>query len=101
MHRAAIEHLFGLRLHGDEIGFAPCLPSHWPEAELTLRRAGRSLRVIFSRMQTPHPDATQELRPGQTLRWDRLGAHTTCLMRLIAAPPLEVAAASAVTDTLP
>jgi len=84
MHRAAIEHLFGLQQRGDEIGFAPCLPSHWPQAELTLRRDGRSLRVIFSR-DGRAPAATEgdvELRPGESLRWSELGERGTCLVRL-------------------
>ncbi|MEP7099702.1 MAG: glucoamylase family protein, partial [Burkholderiales bacterium] len=87
MHRAAIEHLFGLQQRGDEIGFMPCLPTHWPQAELTLRREGRSLRVIFCRAgcEPASLDADLELQRGQMLRWADLGARSTALLRLDAA----------------
>ena len=107
MHRAAIEHLFGLRQRGDEIGFTPCLPSHWNEAELTLRRAGRSLRVIFRRASAAAPTgglgATLELRPGDMLRWDRLAADSICVMQLATVAPAATpaAAVAALVPTLP
>ncbi|MES2226199.1 MAG: glucoamylase family protein [Pseudomonadota bacterium] len=98
MHRAAIEHLFGLRQRGDEIGFTPCLPSHWNEAELTLRRAGRSLRVIFRRASAAAPTgvlgATLELHPGDMLRWDRLAADSICVMQLVTVAPAAAPAAA-------
>ena len=84
MHRAAIEHLFGLQQHGDEIAFDPQLPSHWPQAEITLRRGARSLRVLMSR-SAGAPGATGadfDLAPGQRLRWDAVGPHSTGLLRL-------------------
>ena len=87
MHRAALEHLFGMQQRGDEIGFTPCLPSHWPQAELTLKRGGRSLRVIFCR--TGNEPATQgahfELQRGQMLHWSDLPEHGTALLKLDAA----------------
>ena len=39
MHRAAIEAMFGVSHHGDELVVRPCLPSAWREAELRLTRA--------------------------------------------------------------
>ena len=88
MHRAAIEHLFGLQQRGDEVGFAPSLPTHWPQAELTLRRDGRSLRVIFCRADCEPAtlDADFELQRGQMLRWADLPASATALLRLAATP---------------
>ncbi len=96
LHRAAIEHLFGLRQHGPEISFMPCLPSHWEQAELTLRRSGRSLQVVFCRpgsipaFETEPGGAlspsTVEIQAGQRLRWDTLAPHSRCLVRLAAAP---------------
>ena len=82
MHRAAIESLFGLRLEAQELHFLPCLPSAWPEAELTLRRDGRTLRFILLRAgasdalaATAHQGA-RLLRPGERLAWPQLaGAH--------------------------
>ena len=104
MHRAAIEHLFGLRQHGDEIGFTPCLPSHWHQAELTLKRGSRSLRVIFRRgvpASPADPAQTLELRPGETLHWHRLANDSTCVMRLGALQPSIAAPAASTAPTLP
>ena len=100
MHRAAIEHLFGLRQRGEQISFVPCLPSHWEQAELTLRRGGCVLRVIFCRPgavgaldAAAHANAV-ELRSGQSLRWDTLAAQSCCLVLLPAteAAPVPVVA---------
>ncbi len=88
MHRAAIEHLFGLRQRGEQISFVPCLPSHWEQAELTLRRDGRVLRVIFCRpgasaaLEAAARAHAVELRTGQSLRWDTLAAQSCCLVHL-------------------
>jgi cyclic beta-1,2-glucan synthetase len=88
MHRAAIEHLFGLRQQGGEVAFEPCLPSRWEHAELTLKRGGRTLRVVFcqpdatARIDAALRDRAVELGRGQTLRWDQLAEHATCLVRL-------------------
>ncbi len=49
MHRAAVESIFGLRMNSRELSFAPCLPSTWPQAELTLSRLGRSMHFILVR----------------------------------------------------
>jgi cyclic beta-1,2-glucan synthetase len=49
MHRAALESIFGLRLGAQDLELRPCLPAHWPSAELTLVRDGRSLRFLLSR----------------------------------------------------
>ncbi len=97
MHRAAIEHMFGMQQRGDEIGFTPCLPSHWPQAELTLARGSRSLRVIFCRTgcEPASLDAHFELQHGQMLRWSDLREHSTVWLRL------ETAAAEAPALALP
>ncbi len=34
LHRAAIESIFGLQQGAHELCFKPCLPAHWPRAEL-------------------------------------------------------------------
>jgi cyclic beta-1,2-glucan synthetase len=88
MHRAAIEHLFGMRQRGNEVGFTPCLPSHWDRAELTLRREGRTLQVLFCRpgavgtIELATRTGASELRSGQMLRWDQLATRSTWLLRL-------------------
>ena len=107
LHRAAVENMFGLQLRAGEIGFAPCLPSHWDHAELTLRRDGRTLRVIFCRpgatavLEAAQRAAAVELGAGQRLRWDTLPAQSSCLVRLpAAAPPAESAEADTVASTV-
>jgi cyclic beta-1,2-glucan synthetase len=78
MHRAAVESMFGLQLNSRELCFTPCLPPHWPQAELTLRREGRSLRFILKRT-TAHealvataPMGARLLRPREALPWTEL-----------------------------
>ena len=44
MHRAAIESIFGLQREAQRLCLVPCLPSHWPRAELTLVRERDHLR---------------------------------------------------------
>ena len=53
MRRAAIESIFGMQEHGDEIAFEPKMPSHWDQAEITLTRDGHSARVVFQRAGKP------------------------------------------------
>ena len=89
MHRAAIESIFGLRQLAHGLSFTPCLPSHWNQAELTLRRDGRTMRFILVRA-TRHAALTataqwsaQLLRPGQLLRWTELPLHTCFVVPLV------------------
>ncbi|HET7525491.1 MAG TPA: carbohydrate-binding protein, partial [Burkholderiaceae bacterium] len=88
MHRAAVESMFGLRLGSHELSFAPCLPSHWPRAELALRRDGRSMRFILTRaaaheaLASIAPIGAQLLRPGQVLRWTELPDHSCFVIPL-------------------
>jgi cyclic beta-1,2-glucan synthetase len=90
MHRAAIEHLFGMRQQGATIAFTPCLPSHWNQAELTLKRDGRTLRVVFCRpLASATIEAVQragavERQAGEAWRWDAPDAPTCVLVRLTA-----------------
>jgi cyclic beta-1,2-glucan synthetase len=78
MHRAAVESIFGLQLQARTLSFQPCLPTHWPEAELTLVRAGRTLRFILRREDAPtalaatHHMNAQLLHLRQTLDWTEL-----------------------------
>ena len=105
MHRAAIENLFGMRQRGDEISFVPCLPSHWEQAELTLRRDGRTLHVIFCRAGAALDNTARladlQLRAGQGLRWSTLAAESRCLVHLpaasVAALPATIAATAQAT----
>jgi cyclic beta-1,2-glucan synthetase len=110
LHRAAIESIFGLQQTADKLCFTPCLPSHWPQAELTLRREGRTLRFILVRAapraalavaaQSAAVPDVQLLRPGQWLHWPGLTtAHACFVIPLLpdappaaAAPPARTAA---------
>lgn len=75
MHRAAVESIFGLQIGPQLLSLRPALPSHWPGAEITLRRAGRTLHFRLQR-EAAGADA-QVLRPGQALDWRALsGEHT-------------------------
>jgi len=99
MHRAAIESIFGLQQAAQDLCFTPCLPSSWPQAELTLRRDGRTMRFVLLRA-TPHQaleaaakrDA-QLLHPGQLLRWTSLPPHT-CFVVPLPSEPERVSPAS-------
>jgi cyclic beta-1,2-glucan synthetase len=94
--------MFGLRLGSHELSFAPCLPSHWPQAELALRRDGRHMRFILTRAAVPEalastaPMGAQLLRPGQVLRWTELPDHSCFVIPLSDLP--EPAAAGARTS---
>ena len=101
MHRAAIESMFGLAQHGTTLSFTPCLPSHWPEAELTLRRGETSVRVIFARSdasrlwQSAEKAGALRIVSGELLEWRALAKRGTALVRLDAAlRPQPSAAAS-------
>ena len=82
MHRAAVESLFGLRLGATQLSFRPCLPSHWPRAELTLRRGERVLRFVLIRAPASEallataPLGAQLLHPAQELQWTELPDHS-------------------------
>ena len=101
LHRAAIESIFGLELGAQTLLFKPCLPTHWPRAELTLRRDGRTLRFTLARAPTLAalraglPSATRLLWPDEPLAWPGLVGENQFLVPLLDAP-VPVAAAPAV-----
>jgi cyclic beta-1,2-glucan synthetase len=92
LHRAAIESLFGLDFGPHTLSFTPGLPSHWPQAEITLQREGRSLRVLMLRMAPAEALAAaaawaagkplQVLLPGQALAWAELPAAACVVLPL-------------------
>ncbi len=75
LHRAAIDSIFGLKLDADVLRFEPCIPPHWDEAELTLRRDGRTMRFVLSRDAARAGDAVR-LSPGEALCWTELPSHS-------------------------
>ena len=89
MHRAAVESIFGLQLGPEYLSFIPCLPSHWPQAELELKRNGRTMRFILHR-STP-ADALKEtaqssallLNRGAQLQWTKLSTDSCFVIPLL------------------
>jgi cyclic beta-1,2-glucan synthetase len=89
MHRAAVESIFGLQLGSEYLSFIPCLPSHWPQAELKLQRDGRTMRFILRR-STP-ADALKEtaqwhaqlLLKRQQLQWINLAIESCFVIPLL------------------
>ena len=81
--------------------FKPCLPSHWPRAELSLRRDDRTMRFILARAPTlaglraSVPASANVLWPGEPLAWATLRGDTCFVVPLLdAVLPLAVAPAS-------
>jgi len=89
LHRAAIEAVCGLQLDASTLQLRPCLPEHWPQVELTVRRAGRCLHFVLLRATAselqPRIDAgaAQLLRPGQPLAWTELAPDATFVVPLL------------------
>jgi cyclic beta-1,2-glucan synthetase len=90
LHRAALESILGLHLQAETLWFIPCLPAHWPRAELRLTRAGHSLRFVLVRATVPAAQAlcatlgAQWLPVAQPLRWADAPADS-CFV--VALPP--------------
>jgi cyclic beta-1,2-glucan synthetase len=91
LHRAAIESILGLDLRADLLSISPCLPSDWPQAELVLRRDGRTMRFVLVRESGPAALATalrldaRLLGVGESLRWTELG-ETSCFVVPLGVP---------------
>ena len=89
MHRAAIESIFGLQLGAQELWFKPCMPTHWPHAELTLVRGPRTMRFILLYTTQDKVAAVtvqwdaQTLYPGQVLPWNELPEYSCFLIPLL------------------
>ena len=78
LHRGAVESILGLNLQADELWFTPCLPLHWPRAELTLKRNGYRLHFVLLRCR--HVDGP--VRLCQTERGSAAGGQTPALARM-------------------
>ncbi|MBS0207994.1 MAG: glycosyl transferase family 36 [Planctomycetes bacterium] len=48
MYRVAVEQLLGLRVSGQSLHVAPCVPADWAQFEITLRRGTASYHVVVS-----------------------------------------------------
>ena len=52
--RAGVESLLGVRVEAGLLLLQPCLPPHWPSAQVTLRLAGPVARVVRVHLHTVH-----------------------------------------------
>jgi cyclic beta-1,2-glucan synthetase len=94
LHRAAIESIFGLQFGARELSFTPCLPTHWPRAELSLTRNGRTMRFVFVRgdaqaaldLSRDELPGARLLQPATPLDWSRLPEHSVFVVPLLGAP---------------
>ena len=90
LHRAAIESILGLKMGAKVLHLTPCLPQHWPQAELTLQRDGWQMRFVLVRGSPADALAAcgdaqaLVLGVGEPLNWTMLPPHT-CFA--IALPP--------------
>jgi cyclic beta-1,2-glucan synthetase len=88
MHRAVLESLFGLQQQARTLSFAPCLPTHWNQAELTLRRDGHILHFVLQRLapravaQAARELEAQVLAVGEELHWQPLRSDSRYLIPL-------------------
>ncbi|MFZ2990474.1 GH36-type glycosyl hydrolase domain-containing protein, partial [Ideonella sp.] len=83
LHRAAVESMFGLSLQARRLRLQPCLPTHWPQAELILQREHRRMRFIAVQLSPQAARASLAshhqpgceaalLHPGEWLDWPGL-----------------------------
>ena len=86
LHRAAVESIFGLHQTAATLSFQPCLPSHWPQAELTLKRDGRTMRFIFVRGSEAGALAMAVagtlLQVGESVEWTKLADDSSFVIPL-------------------
>jgi cyclic beta-1,2-glucan synthetase len=48
MYRAGLEYVLGLRVEGDRLRIAPCIPKNWPGFEVMLRRGATIFDISVS-----------------------------------------------------
>ena len=88
MHRAVVESILGLHQEADEIFFTPCLPAHWPRADITLVRGETRLRFTVLRCSAAEAQAADPsarcLAVGERLAWRGLPAGSRFVVPLTA-----------------
>jgi cyclic beta-1,2-glucan synthetase len=65
--RAAVESLCGVKLADGLLRVQPCLPPHWPQAQVRLLQQGRRIEVLLQRKATTAPPGYRPLAPGGSL----------------------------------
>ncbi|MBX3623447.1 MAG: carbohydrate-binding protein [Rhizobacter sp.] len=99
LHRAAVGSILGLKLQAERLSVRPCLPAHWPQAELTLQREGRRLHFTLLRgsahaaREAASAKNARVLAVGEKVNWRELPADTAFVVPLT--PEDEVAASPA------
>jgi len=103
LQRAALESICGLLVEGATMTLRPCLPPHWPQADITLRRDGHSHRVTLCRdgavaqvLQQQNPRALRA-QPGERIDLAALpdGSHHVVVADAVSQGVPEVAASAA------
>jgi cyclic beta-1,2-glucan synthetase len=101
LQRAALESICGLHLRGPLLRLNPCLPPHWPRAELHLQHNGRAHRITLTRdearlreLQAEEPGA-RVVRADETLKLDALTEGQSLLMLVATTAPTPPAPALA------
>ena len=51
MYRTGVEYVLGLRIEGEFLHLDPCIPKHWPNYEMTLKRDSSSYEIV---VENPH-----------------------------------------------
>jgi cellobiose phosphorylase len=63
MYRLALESLLGLRLEGDKLRLAPCLPAHWPGFKLRYRYRDTVYRISVVRDESSSAERSDHVIP--------------------------------------
>ncbi|KQP35855.1 GH36-type glycosyl hydrolase domain-containing protein [Pseudorhodoferax sp. Leaf274] len=96
MHRAAVETLLGLRVHGGRLCLVPCVPDDWPGFELVLRLGAHRITVQYGSVPAIAAAAVHRLAVGEWIDWRRL--PTDAVLCIASAAPVPAPApASACT----
>ena len=88
LYRGAMESIMGLRIQGNALWLTPCLPLHWPRADIKLQRDGRRLHLVLLRGNLRDAQTVCSALgatvwpPAQPLLWSAL-PPVSCWVRLL------------------
>jgi cyclic beta-1,2-glucan synthetase len=92
LHRTAVGSILGLQVQGQRVRCGPSLPRHWPRAEITLQRSGRTHRFTLC-AENAAADIEQALAQGaeplQAGAWLDLATTATNSHHLVRCTPGE------------